>query len=102
MTRRWSLASSGSPSFVGTDQALELARTASHWSTRPSLLLGITDDRIAFALDEALAMREMIADRWAREGRRSAVGWDPSKERDALADDLRGWTPPPPPDWLVN
>lgn len=39
--------------------------TAKHWGTRPSLLLRLEDDVTAFALDEALAVSDRIAERCA-------------------------------------
>ena len=48
-------------------EAERLTRTARHWGTRPSLLLRLEDDVIAFALDEALAASDLIADRKAAE-----------------------------------
>lgn len=35
--------------------------TAKAWQTRPSALLGLEDDVIAYAIDEALAIRELAS-----------------------------------------
>lgn len=61
-----------SPGFVETETALRLAQVASHYGiTSPAAaFLGIRDDVLAFATDEALMLREQIEDRWAAEERR--------------------------------
>ena len=57
----------GSP-FVTGDAALALIVTASRWSVRPSSLLGLEDEVIAYCLDEALALRAATTSEPAREG----------------------------------
>ena len=43
--------------FVASDEGLRCALSARTWGTRPSALLGITEPVVAYAVDEALALR---------------------------------------------
>ena len=67
-----------------------MTRTAKHWGTRPSLLLGERDDVVAFALDEALAVSDDIALRWASEQKpKDPIDWLQPGERLATEDDYQ-------------
>jgi hypothetical protein len=62
-------------------------RTAKHWGTRPSLLLGEADPVVAFALDEALAVADDIALRKEAEAVRPDAVAPPDDQRFAGDDD---------------
>lgn len=66
--------------------AQRVARTAAHWGTRPSQLLAVADEVVAFALDEALAAVDDIAQAWASERARGKAGIPPG-QRYATDDD---------------
>ena len=52
---------------------MRVARTADRWGSRPSQLLGIGEPVVAFAVDEALAIRLQLAELEAQdEARRRA------------------------------
>jgi hypothetical protein len=62
-------------------------RTARHWGTRPSLLLGEADPVVAFALDEALAVADDIAMRRASEAVKPDAVAPPDDQRFAGDED---------------
>jgi hypothetical protein len=62
-------------------------RTARHWGTRPSQLLGEADAVVAFALDEALAVADVIAMRKASEAANPDAVAPPDDQRFAGDDD---------------
>lgn len=52
--------------FIGSDEGLRCALSARTWGTRPSILLGITEPVVAYAVDEALALRLLLQQRTSR------------------------------------
>lgn len=49
--------------FVASDEGLRCAISARTWGQRPSALLGITEPVVAYAVDEALALRLVLVGR---------------------------------------
>jgi len=64
-------ASATTPSFVAGSTATLVGLTAKTFGTRPSVLLGVPDPVVAYALDEAIALRLLFDEQRARQ--------DPSK-----------------------
>lgn len=50
-------------SFIASDEGLRCAISARTWATRPSQLLGIAEPVVAYAVDEALALRLTLLQR---------------------------------------
>lgn len=73
--------SATSPLFVDGTEALILGMTAKTFATRPSLLLGVGDPVVAYALDESIAMRLIYEERRAQDGARSKPGLLPPGQR---------------------
>jgi len=64
--------------FIRSPSALRLARTASRLGVRPSTLLGVGDEVVAYLLDEATGIVEQVAD--AQVDNAAAAGLAPGEQ----------------------